>query len=84
MYENYEAELDRAYGPLGSFAYFRLLKAEILRERLAPREDAPVRILDVGAGDGALLAMLGSGFDAVALEPDAEMIARSMLLQPLR
>lgn len=76
MYRNYEAELDKAYGSLGSFQYFRLLKAEILDRRLEGERAKPLRILDVGAGDGTMLAMLNPAFERIGLEPDADMIAQ--------
>lgn len=75
MYEDYRAELDRAYGVFGSYDYFRRIKAELLRERLDGDVD-PARILDVGAGDGTLMAMLGVGDEAICLDPDPAMAAQ--------
>ncbi len=48
---------------------------EFLAEHLPP---APARLLEVGAGDGALAALLAArGYDVTALEPDEDAAARA-------
>ena len=48
---------------------------DVARNVLAPKEDATLRILDVGCGTGATLRVLSAFGEAHGLEPDGQAVA---------
>jgi SAM-dependent methyltransferase len=74
-YKDYEHELDRAYGVLGSHDYFQHLKAAVLERTMAKfAGGGRLKVLDVGAGTAALLRRLPARHLRIGVEPDGEMI----------
>jgi 2-polyprenyl-3-methyl-5-hydroxy-6-metoxy-1,4-benzoquinol methylase len=62
-------------------------RRRLLRQFLAPRKDAPCRMLDVGCGAGELVYLMRrEGVDASGLEPGVEFadFARSVLAVPIQ